>query len=328
MKKVVRVGKVANNTLKDIFQLSFQDELERMKRLNMDIIKYQSLSDKEIEKLAIKIDLLPSEYSSILLLKYCFNSTPSETDKILEIKDSVAKLRYIKEMLSNIIGLNGSWIDDKSLERACQIALMEYTKDYNNTKILQIPSYTKEFRLKLKSIKVEEGRNRIFKLLAKRAAIFILVALLSFSILLVVKAEAREKVFDWIIETFPQFSIFTSQNKYEKSPLELTSLKINYIPPGFELVDSNIGREKLIYNYSTKNDQNLTILFSLSKESKTYYDTESSEIEEFTFKGFGAYIWQTSEITYLIWYQDGLECHISGNLDKNEILKIAENIIK
>jgi dipeptidyl aminopeptidase/acylaminoacyl peptidase len=145
---------------------------------------------------------------------------------------------------------------------------------------------------------------------------------------LAVNAEAREKVFDWIIETFPQFSIFTSQNIDEDNPVELTAFNINYVPRGFELVDRNEGRTKLIYNYSTKNDQKLTIIFSLSSEGKSYYDTENAEIEEFVFKGSRAYIWQTSEITYLIWYQDGIECHISGNISKDEIIKVAENILK
>ncbi len=44
--------------------------------------------------------------------------------------------------------------------------------------------------------------------IAKIVAIFILVFVLSFSAVLVVNAEAREKVFDWIIERFPKFSVF------------------------------------------------------------------------------------------------------------------------
>jgi len=33
-------------------------------------------------------------------------------------------------------------------------------------------------------------------------------------------------------------------------------------------------------------------------------------------------------MTYLIWCQDGIECHVSGNLDKDEVIKVAENIEK
>ncbi|WP_399326573.1 hypothetical protein [Tissierella sp.] len=33
-------------------------------------------------------------------------------------------------------------------------------------------------------------------------------------------------------------------------------------------------------------------------------------------------------MTYLLWYQDSIECHIVAHLDKGEVIKIAENIFK
>ena len=86
----------------------------------------------------------------------------------------------------------------------------------------------------------------------------------------------------------------------------------------------------LIYNYSADNNQEFDIkLFASSGENKSYYDTEGVDIEEVIFKGSQAYMWQQAdEIIYLIWYQDDIECHIIGNLDKDDILKIAENILK
>lgn len=321
---------MANNILKEVFQLSWQDELERMIKLNMNSIIYQSLSDKEVEQLAIKIGLLPSEYRSILFFRYSFNNTPSETDRMLEIENSIGKLRYIQKMLSSLIGLNSIWIDDNSMERACKIALIKDTKDYNNIGILHKPNYSKVFRRKLKDIKIKQNPNNILMLIDKRVAVFILVCILSFSAVLAVNAEAREKVFDWIIEVFEKFSIMTPQDIDEgNNPVELTSLKINYIPTGFELVDIHNGRNMLIYNYSIESNQELYIkLYSSYGENKSYYDTEGVEIEEIVFKGSQAYMWQTDEMIYLIWYQDGIECHIVGSLNKDELLKIAEDISK
>jgi hypothetical protein len=167
-------------------------------------------------------------------------------------------------------------------------------------------------------------------LITKRVAVFILVCILSFSAVLVVNAEAREKVFGWAIEVLEKFSIFIPQDIDENNnSVDLTSLKINYIPTGFELMDIHKGRNMLIYDYLTDNNHKLTIkFFNSSGEGKSYYDTEGVEIEEIIFKGSQAYTWQTDEITYLIWYQDGIECHIVGNLNKDEILKVAENISK
>lgn len=145
-----------------------------------------------------------------------------------------------------------------------------------------------------------------------------------------VNAEAREKVFEWIIEKFPKFSIFISEDIDENKELvELTSFTINYIPEGFELMDINQGRKMLIYNYSGENNQEFYIkLLDSSDEGKSYYDTEGAEVEEIIFKGSQGYIWETDEMTYLIWHQYGVEFHIVGNLNKDEILKVAKNILK
>ena len=145
-----------------------------------------------------------------------------------------------------------------------------------------------------------------------------------------VNAEARENVFDWIIEKFPKFSIFMSEDIGEdKKSVELTSFTINYIPEGFELVNINEGRKMLIYSYLGENNQEFYIkLLDSSGEGKAYYDTEGVEVKEIMLKGSQGYTWQTDEMNYLIWHQDGIECHIVGNLNKDEILKVAENILK
>jgi hypothetical protein len=316
--------------MKEVCQLSFQNELETITKLNMNSIKYQSLTDEQVDQLAIKIGLLPLEYRNILFFRYCFNNSPSKTEKIFEIENVIGKLRYIQKMLSAFMGLKDSWINDNSMKKACEIALIEDTKDYDNTLALHKPNYSKSFRRKLKDIKIKQNPNNIFMLITKKVAIFILVCILSFSAVLAVNAEARKKVFDWAIEVFEKFSIFIPQNVDEDNNLiDLTSLKINYIPTGFKLVDIHKGHNMLIYNYLADSNEEFDIkLFTSSGENKSYYDTEGVEIEEIIFKGSQAYIWQTNEITYLIWYQDGVECHILGNLDKDEILKVAESISK
>lgn len=230
-------------------------------------------------------------------------------------------------MLSRRIGLESSWIDSASLEEACELALKEYMKDYNNLREGYEPNYSKAFRRKLKDIKSAQKPHERYKIIAKRVAIFILISTLGLSAVLAINVEAHEKFFHWIMETFPKFSIFTSQNPDSDYPTDLAALKIGYIPEGFELVDTSVGRNVLIYDYLAENNKELTIrLFVPSNEKSSYYDTEDVEVEEFVFKGSQAYIWKTDQLTYILWYQDHIECHISGSLDKNEMIKIAENI--
>ena len=321
---------MSDNVMKKVCQLSFQNELEKATKLNMGSIKYQLLTDEQVDQLAIKISLLPSGYRNILFFRHCFDNTPSDTDKILATENTIGKSRYIHKMLSGLMGLNNLWIDNSSMKRACEIALAEDIREYDNVEISNKPKYSKAFRQKLRGIKIKQNFNNTFMLMAKRVAVFVLVCILGLSVVLVANVEAREKVFDWIIQVFEKHSIFISQNIDESNNLvELTSLKINYVPEEFELTDIHEGRNMLIYSYSTDSNQEFDIkLFTLSDGNKSYYDTEGVEIEEIIFKGSQAYMWQTNEIIYLIWHQDCIECHAIGNLSKDEILKIAENILK
>lgn len=319
-----------SSILKDIFELSLQTELKKIGELDRNRIVYQSISEEQVNYLAGKIVLLPFEYRSILFFRHCFGNSASEMENILGIQNSEEKLCYIQKMLSHLIGFKDSWIDDESMKKACRLALKNDMVEYKKMEPPEKPKYSSSFRKKLKGIRIKGDLSKIILSIGKKVAIFILVCILSLSAVLTVNAKAREKFFRWIVETFPEFSIFTSQ-KYEEETIvvELDSLEINYIPTGLDTEIVQEGRSILVYNYLGGNDETLNIKFiNSSGNRKFYYDTENAEIEEFTFKGSQAYVWQTDRIINLIWYQDGIECHISGNVDKDEIFKVAENILK
>lgn len=327
MRKVIRLSKTIDIIMKDVCELSFQDELQKINDLDNNNIICESLTKEEINRLAKKIDLLPFEYRNILFFQYCFNCTPSETDNILKIENSKNKLRYIQKMLSNFMSIENSLIDNNSMEEACQLALSEDMKEYNSVEILQKPIYSKNFIKKLKEYNIKQNK-KIYFLIAKKAAILILIFIMSLSTVLVFSTEARTKFINWIIEKFPKYSIFTSQNANEgNSSVDLALFKINYIPQGFELSNTHEMRNALIFNYLYENSKILTIKLSVT-ENKSYYDTENAEIEEFNFNGSQAYMWQTDGITYLLWNKDGVDFHIYGGLNKEEIIKVAENISK
>lgn len=171
MRKVDNTVKIV---LKEVCELSLMNDIQKMEELDFNEIIYEVLSTEQINKLVKKIDLLPFEYKNILFFRYYFNSTPSETDKILKIENSKNKLRYIQKMLSCFMDLGNSWIDDNSLKKACEIVLIEDAKNYDNIEILHQPNYSKDFRRKLKHIKIRQSPNEIFILTAKRVAIIIL----------------------------------------------------------------------------------------------------------------------------------------------------------
>lgn len=314
----------------NICALSMKNEFEKIEKLDGNNIKYKELTHQEISKLSEKILLLPFDLSKILYFKYCFNSTAYEIDNVLGTDNSEIQLFYAHKMLSNLMGLGDYWIADKSLKEASELALIEEMKDYNNFEIIQNPDYSKKFRKELKEIKIKRKATGTLVLLAKRVAVFILILILSFSAFLTVNVEARTKFVDWVIERFPKFSIFTSESVDGVNDLTyLASFNIGYIPDGFELEEIYKGSSMEIYYYLSGEDEKITISsLNLSNEQKSYYDTENADVEEFEFKESQAFIWQTDQMTCMIWSQDGIDYHISGDIDKDEIIKVVKGISK
>ena len=323
------MSSTTSDVMQKVSELALQSRLQKLSEMDMSAIKYNSLSEEQIDILAVKINLLPIEYQNILFFRYCFGNKYNEIDNLLGIENTKEKLLYIQDSLSRIMKSENLWIDDNSLKKSCKLALKESMKDYNNVEILHRPTYSKSFRKKLKGIKIIQNPNRIFAVIWKKVAVLVLVCFLSFSTVLVVNADVREKFFGWVVETFPKFSIFTPESiEEDNSSDDSVSFKINYVPEGFQLQDVQVFRNMSVYKYSNDNDELIIHFYSSERKGKSYYDTENVEVEEFVFKDSPALTWQTDKMTYLIWYQDDVECHIYGSINKEEIFKIAENITK
>ena len=316
--------------MKNIGDLSFKSELQSLSKLDTSKIAYQSLSKDQIEVLAKKINYMPAKYNNLLIYRYCFNNNFPELNDFFQINNSELVILYINKMLSNFMALNNFWIDDKSMKEACQLALKNSMKEYDDIEISEELNNSNVDINYLKSNKFKKKNKNVFILISKSAAVFILVCFLGFSSIVVVNAEVREKLVSWIVEVFPKYSSFKSKSEEkDNNKVDLKSLKINYVPSGFELIDTMDIRTILVYNYSSNNGQELTVSFSISN-NKSYHDTEGSEIEEFIFKDQPAFLWKTDTGIHLIWHQDGMDCNISASLSisKDEVIKIAENIKK
>lgn len=321
------------NKINEIFskaaKSSYEKELKELSTLNLEEISYKILSEEEIIKLSEKILALPIEYKNILFSRYSFNLTPKETEKTYEIVDAKAKLLYIRRLLSRSLNLKGTWIDDTSMELASNMALKGYTGELNEENFKEKPKYSRNFKKSIRdlNIKIENKFARI----AKRVAMIFLVVGISFTLFLATNVQAREKFFDWIVEKYEQYSIFTPEaiNEDYIDKVDIDELKINYIPDGFELDNVQKGKVSMIYKYINIDEQffYLQINEVMSIAESHSKDTENAEMESIFIKDSEAFYWE-HDIKYLLWQQNGVECFISGNIEKDELIKIAENISK
>ena len=287
----------------------------------------QSVEDNEITTLARKIGVLPTEYKNILFFRYCFGFSAIDTEKMLQIENAAGKWRYILKMLSVFMGVKDDVIDESSMKKAAQLALLQYTA-YDDYEEQRNPRYSRAFRRKLKEIGSAQKSSNIIMLIANRVAIFVLVCAVSFCTVLAANAQVREKFFHWIVETFPQFSSFIPQSDDENAgPGDWSSVQIGYVPEGFALVNRLEGKAMVVYEYSSGDGRTISVLLKTTV-SPIQLDTENADIREIPMENQTAYTWEADGFAYLVWQWNGMQGSIVAETSSEEVLKIAENIKK
>ena len=329
MRKVMKMSNTFDSLIRDVCKQALENDITKLDRFDINDTPPQTLTAEKILTLAQKITALPLEYKNTLFFRYCFGFSSEDADAVLETAHSAGRLRYIRNMLSHFMGLDGAVVDDHSMKMACETALSTYVVQ-EIPEVLQIPKYSNAFRKKLKVIKTAQKSTNMVITLMKRVAVFILVCVISLSTALVANAKLRERFMNWVIETFPKFSIFTTQSTEFPATMVLKqdSIVFGYLPEGYGISDVSQGRNMLKYNFlSGDGNKKLSISFIISEAGiKSYFNTENAEVQCISIRNSEAYTWKTDKMTYLLWAQGDIKCQIFGNIDYNELIKIAEYV--
>lgn len=102
------------------------------------------------------------------------------------------------------------------------------------------------------------------------------------------------------------------------------SVKLNYIPDGFTLTDSDKGMSGADYRYSC-NEKYFDVGKSIIPDTFDI-DTENAETQYININGCEAFISIKTQITILFWTNNDILYTVLGNIDKDAIIKIAENM--
>lgn len=139
--------------------------------------------------------------------------------------------------------------------------------------------------------------------------------------------SAREALVGWIINTYPEYSEFKRDNSLtNQTKMIKHNIIINYIPDYFNLVESEHFPNAIFYHYESEDNKTIDIEIFLDDSVSTQLNTENSELELFEFNNNAAYYWLKDDISFMIFYVEGYQTTIIGNISKNEIIKIADNI--
>jgi len=154
-----------------------------------------------------------------------------------------------------------------------------------------------------------------------------LVLFIGFSTTMVANAELRKAVSNWFITHFSDHSSFQSADTSNNvADINFDDIVIGYVPDGFELEKRDTDKNSFSCTYLNDHNHILYILLTDTK-SPVSINTENAEIIKKPYKNTTALYWTQSDITYLLWEDQGLLCHISCNsISSDEIFKIADEI--
>ena len=199
-----------------------------------------------------------------------------------------------------------------------------------------------EFDRRMKKLIARHDRKETFNKIRKRtvrflpkAAIFLLVLLGSFTIVVASVQALRVKALNIILNIQNQYTSIQTKDENngqtkqgnEQIPPNWSGYVPNFIPPGFKVVKTE-ERDMLEAIYYT-NEQGQTIRFTQYRSSDTdlRVDTEGATVQNISIHNNDALLAEKQGLVSIVWKEDFL-FFLTGEVDKAEMIKMAESISK
>ena len=179
-------------------------------------------------------------------------------------------------------------------------------------------------------LKSQEKRRKLrsrYQLLSKRVAIFIALALVGIFVTTMSVEAFRIKLFNIVTEVtdkYTKVSIVETENGIESQVDWYSYYAPEYIPEGYTYSNSeNFGDIKIIF-YSDASGKE--IQFSQTPVNPEYQiDTEDAVVTEVIVNGGKGILVEKEGLLTLIWTIDNKTFNIIGEIERDEIMKMAES---
>lgn len=226
-------------------------------------------------------------------------------------------------------------LNDDLFDAVLQRAFCDYTDKqlsaYPDCEALakKYPLSKKEKRVFDRAVKeVTYGKTLVRVYLSRAAVIFLCIIALCAGIMMTspeVRAAARNVIIEWF-DKYTHFSFVSTDagvNDFEN----VEDVKIGYVPDGYELVNTDESPFSITYFYYSADNEYYINVFK-NNENELFADNERSEYKEIEINNHQSWIVYDDVNNYgsLILTGDKISVSISGNLPKNELIKIAESI--
>ncbi len=224
--------------------------------------------------------------------------------------------------------------EDKQLEELLAKAFTrQYENELNNgptdNDLAAMHPFTEEHMRKAEALSRKRKKNNAVwrNALGKAAAILLCLATAAGVIVMsdpVVRGSVAHAVTHWIDE---HISIDFS-NAADDDRIDISKTRITYIPEGFTLTKDSSDKDTVSYIYESSAGEYIIIDIEQSSDIDLMTDAATHETELYPINGYEGYISYSEELKQgSVYYGSSyFTVAISGMTERDELIKIAENI--
>lgn len=326
------------NSLREVCREMLDQTWEQIDKVQetdgYDIQKSVEHSDSsEIEEdvlmaAAEKILSLPFPEQAVFQLYYVFHLHDSEISEILELPYARGMRIGMLDYLQKWAGSAEIFNNTENLSRTCKIALEKLLEEESVQPDI-LHTYSRHFRRQLRNIHSAQKPTDHILRGASRAAAILLAVSLAFSTAMITNAQFREKVLEWIVETYPKYSKFrldgVKDRPVSERADELNSFQITYIPDGYEMTYRGETELMKAFRYMNSEEQSIIIQFAPGDGSNNY-NTENAEIKSCTIGNRDVLYWKKDKFNMCVARDGEWLIGVFTELPVDEMFKILENI--
>ena len=189
-----------------------------------------------------------------------------------------------------------------------------------------------EFQAKMERMLTlrKRGYYHMFGTWGRRVA-SILIALLVATTTVTVSVKAlREKVIEFFTEVFDTHTVVTFADDTPDVPDEITfePRKPSYIPNGYVVESEEAANAVCRISYVNRNGVRVTYRQRLKDNNSMIADTEGTHTSEISIGTYYGVSYINKGILFIVFADEEYVYTISGDLEKEELIKISESILK
>ena len=190
--------------------------------------------------------------------------------------------------------------------------------------------FSRHFNRKIKALLKYEQRTPVMRRFVYQmktvAAVLLIVLSLAFGTVMSVEAY-RVRFFEFVTEIWEELTSIVIHSDENADHDTLTPISPSYIPTGYSVLEITSDKYENTIIYLNTNGLELYYSQRMATQSEFIIDSEGADTEEITIGLQVVYLISNKGTVQMYWYDSDSIFSLIGNLDKTELIKMAESII-